>query len=296
MRFALSLLLLASSALAEEGFFPGSGGTALHYRFRPGAGEPIVLVHGFMVASEGWLGWEAGLFPDRPLLSFDRRGYPPSEGAPEDYRSLALLNNEDVGRAVAFATAKAESPKAGVVAISLGAHFLERVTPERVRWIALLNPGGVPLVPHQPPMKAALSWSFNATAAGRRFWLPTLRRAWERGVIRRVVTDLARLLADPRSPLVVAAEERFAQDPWAALVVEESLCGLFGHAPAWAPVPILIAVSDADELIPAGAYAELRSRLPAARNVSLPGGHLAPLTAPAPWIAAVTDFVLALRP
>src|SRR5262245_50394786 len=46
------LMCLAGSARAEEGFF-NSNGVQIHYKVS-GAGEPVVLIHGFSGSLETW--------------------------------------------------------------------------------------------------------------------------------------------------------------------------------------------------------------------------------------------------
>lgn len=292
---AAALLLQAAGALAlEEGRVSGAGGTPIHFLRRPGAGAPLVLVHGRSLGAEAFAAWEERLLPGRPLYIIHRRGYAPSGHGPAG-ATAHLLNAEDVARVVEQAAVESPDGRVGLVAFSLGARFLGAVPSRRLRWVALINPAAVALAPHLGPEQASQAWLLAQGDAASRLWPAAARRDWLRSTASFIAAATERRLreqgADERLLETVAA--RLASPGFAETLVAETLLGLFGPPPPWraSPAPVLLAVAADDELVPASAYEALERYLSAAgRTVNrrrLPGAHLAPVLDAGPWLREV---------
>lgn len=80
-------------------------GVTLHYRYRPGAGVPVVFLNSLGTDFRIWDGVIAGLDPDAPLLCLDKRGHGLSDEGPVTMALLvedvaALMDHLGLGHAV----------------------------------------------------------------------------------------------------------------------------------------------------------------------------------------------------
>lgn len=275
---------------------PGEGG--IHYRLRAGEGEGVLLVHGRTFGSEAFSLWE-GLLPGRPLLILDRRGYPPSEGWAEP---PAERNRADAAAAIGFLRSLSGSKKVGVAAFSLGARFLPELDPGQVRWVALINPSGPALISHLDPRKQAAADTLREGFERTRSWLPFAREAWMASAAWSIASDSReRLLRQGGDSPAAAAmlaelESRLSSPQYRDALVRETLFALYdgGWEVPETSIPVLLASSRSDELIPSGAYAQAGKRLAQGRRflriLELDGGHLGPLLEPGSLLDEIEAF------
>ncbi len=153
LMFVLSLLGSATCQ-AQESF--DSNGTKIHYTVA-GAGEPVVLIHGFIGSSQDWIAPPPFLPPaeqdkfktvfetlskDFMVIAADCKGHGRS-GKPKDAEHYGLEMIEDVVRLLDHLKIE----KAHIVGYSMGAFLAAKVVeahPQRVR-SAILGGGGAML-------------------------------------------------------------------------------------------------------------------------------------------------------
>jgi len=124
----------------KAGFADFDDGTRLHFAFREGTGPAVLVVHGRAVGPEGFQRWAADMFPGRPVLFLQRRGYS-GESDRLQLEDVHRRNAEDIGKAIDVARKMGGGGKVGILTHSLGAMILPRLDPAKVAWLALLNPG-----------------------------------------------------------------------------------------------------------------------------------------------------------
>lgn len=278
----------------EEGSFPGEGGVEIRYLFRRGKGPAILLVHGTILAAEAQKQGAEEFFPGRPVLALYRRGYAPSgipESAPE---SVGRENAADIAKAVEAARKLSGGEKVCIVAFSLGAMMLPPTEAERTLWVALVNPAASGMLGYMTPQQQALSWALKNAYEASRYWHPESRKAWIRAASGALSEDLIDLIraqqpeGDERFAdfLVERIRSRMERRAWQELIIEERLWAIFSSREMSIPsgVPVFMAASLSDGMIPAGVHDDLVARVKASaawvEDVRWPGGHLTPVFKP----------------
>ena len=251
----------------------------------PGAGEPVVFVHGLLASSATWDGVLAPASAGRPAIAVDLPGFGCSERPwPYDYsvggevRSLVgFLDARGIGRAILVGNSLG-----GATAMLLAADHPERVaalvlvapaTPEaRIGWpVRLMQARGLG--------EAALA------SANRPLVAYGLRR-WLFACPERVT---AHAIDDAWLPLTIPGTNR------AALRAVRSDRRRYLGLEARVRVPTLIVWGREDRVIPVGESERLRSRIAGSRLVVLPdSGHLPQREQPEAFARVVAEFVSAL--
>lgn len=269
----------------------GQGGTAVHEALingtrlawrEAGAGQPLVLLHGFPFDSRLWepqlgalpAGWRA-IAPDLRGFGRSRAGDLPltMEQHARDVR--ALLELLGIEQAV-------------VAGLSMGGYCalaLHRLDPARVRALVLCDTRAEP-----------------DTDENRRQRAAQVAIARERGVDDVVRPMLARLLAPAtvagNPALARGLEELMRGTPPATLVA--ALQGLASRPDAQPQlagirVPTLVLGGELDEITPPAVLRQLAADIPGARLELLPGaGHVSNLEAEAGFNAALHAFLAEL--
>lgn len=300
---ALSLLLLlllafpqarAQGPAFEERSFPGAGGTEIRYLFRPGQGPAVVVLHGTIMAAEALKQGAQEFFPGRPVLALYRRGYAPSGMTKSTPESLAAENEADIAKAIEQARGLSGGEKVCLVAFSLGAMMLPPIDPERVLWVALINPAGSGMLEALTPEKQAMAWGLKNAYEASRYWHPVYRDAWIDAASRALADEIVDLIhaQEPRDAgpfsafLIGRIEERLRGRAWRELIVQERVWALFPERRINLPrkVPVFMAGSAEDGMIPPGVHERLVERVKASaawvEDVRWPGGHLTPVFKP----------------
>lgn len=134
------LIVIASSARAEEGHFD-SGGVKLHYVVE-GQGEPVLLIHGF--AGNIFVQWRLpgilrSLADDYQVIAYDNRGHGRSD-KPHDPEMYGMEMVEDAVRLLDHL----QIERAHVVGYSMGAFIAAKLVtmyPDRVLSVTLGGAG-----------------------------------------------------------------------------------------------------------------------------------------------------------
>lgn len=309
-RFILLPLLLAfSQARAqgpafEERSFSGEGGVEIRYLFRPGKGPAILVVHGTILASEAQKQGAQEFFPGRPVLALYRRGYGPSGTPSSTPESIGRENMADVARAIVIARKLSGGEKVCVLTFSLGAMMLPPVDSGKILWAALVNPAAPGMLAYLTPEKQALSWSLKNVYEASRYWYPEYRQEWLRAASGALTDDLIDLIRRQQPEgeeafadfLIGRIHERMQRRAWQELIIQERLWALFFGDEANIPsgIPVFLAASRSDGMIPAGAHESLVSRVKASaawvEDVRWPGGHLTPVFKPDLLLGELTRF------
>ena len=278
----------------EEGSFTGADGAQIRYLFRRGTGPAVLVVHGTILAGEAQKQGVRGFFPGRPVLAMYRRGYSPSGLTPGDSAQIGPANVADIDKAVSLARELGGGEKVGILAFSLGAMLLPPTDPNKILWVALINPAAPDMVSYMAPDKQTLSWGLKNTYALSRYWYPSYKDAWTRATSRTLADDLIDRIREQQpvgdeafaDSLVDRIRLRMERKDFQELIIQERLWALFPQADMNIPkgVPVLIAASRSDGLIPSGAHDALVGRLGLSaswvKDVRWPGGHLTPMFAP----------------
>ncbi|MDE2291788.1 MAG: alpha/beta hydrolase, partial [Elusimicrobia bacterium] len=259
---ALHAAALTASAWTR-GSFASSDGARLGYEYRAGAGDPVLLVHGLGLGAASFAAW-GSLFPGRPLMVLERRGY----GAPAgdvDESDIGPANVADVSAAVDDARRLSGGARVGLVGYSWGALALPAPDPARMAWVAYVCPGVPGMSRYLPASEQALEaqtryWHAMARAGG-----PVALSSWLAEVIEPGVLQLA---AKARSLGMGAAADaltRRASDPaFLELYTDESLWAYAqdGAPPPARGVPVFVGYAEGDLVVPP---ASVRARVGALR-------------------------------
>jgi pimeloyl-ACP methyl ester carboxylesterase len=275
-------------------------GIQLRYRYRPGAGSPVLLVHGLGVGASGFDHW-LDFFPGRPLMILERRGYGSPAGR-VDEDDVGAVNQDDVSAAVEEARRLSGSARVGVLGYSLGAMILPPPDPSRVLWIALVCPG-------VPGMAQDLPASEQALEAQTRYWFGVARAggpasldAWLSSVMAPGILELS---AKARSLGLAAAADEVAAEAaspvFMNLYTQESLWA-YAQQDGFSPdplVPVFVGYAENDLVVPPAAVKRRAQGLAAAGArldvAHWPGDHLDALADPALVRPALEAFDAASR-
>jgi pimeloyl-[acyl-carrier protein] methyl ester esterase len=251
-----------------------------------GAGEPVLLVHGWAYASGVFDDLAADLARTRRVVRPDLRGHGRSSPGP---LTLAALAGDLAGVAAALALERAV-----VLGWSLGAQVALAALPRlgaRVRALVL--------VAATPRFTAGEGWPHGLPAQSVEVLAHRVRRDPARAVAR--FREGAFAEGERDGAAGARAAGRCAAlpvpDPAAALagldlLAREDLRGALG---AVAP-PTLVVHGGRDPVCPPGAGRALAAAIPGARLAELPGaGHLPFLTRPAAFADALGAFLGTLR-
>ncbi|MFH2203148.1 MAG: alpha/beta fold hydrolase [Elusimicrobiota bacterium] len=302
----LSLLLIPSARAAalESGEFNGAGGVKIGYLYRPGQGPAILVVHGTILGIESLKQGVGDFFPGRPVMGIYRRGYSPSGLAAAAKSDVVPLNVSDVATAVDIARTLGGGGKVGIMAYSLGALLLPETDPNKILWVALVNPAAPGMLGYMKAEQVAASWGLRNGYGLSRYWGPHYQESWMRSMAGALIDDLVRRIQAQQPAgqeefsefLIARIGERRRSLVWQELIVQERLCALFPENEPNLPrgVPVFIGASRSDGLIPQGAHDELVGRLSgrATRlaDVRWPGGHLSPMFEPDLLLQKLSDF------
>ncbi len=173
-RFALtlvcSLLVLPGGLHAEEATFD-SNGVKIRYLVE-GEGEPVLLIHGFVVNKElqwGLPGTIKALAKDHRVIALDNRGHGKS-GKPTDPKKYGMEMVEDAVRLLDHLKIK----KAHVVGYSMGAVITAKLMvthPDRL--LSATLGGAVPSAQAPSCRRSSARWrilSTRTTASARCSW------------------------------------------------------------------------------------------------------------------------------
>jgi pimeloyl-ACP methyl ester carboxylesterase len=288
----------------EEGSFRGAGGKEIHYLYRGGKGPAILLIHGTILAAEAQKQGAQEFFPGRPVMAIYRRGYAPSQVENSGPEALGFENAEDISKAIAIARDLGEGGKVCLLAFSLGAMMLPAVDAQSVLWAALVNPGAAGMLGHLPAEQQMLSWALKNSYEASRYWHPEARKAWIRSASQALADDLIDLIRTQQPQgaeefsdfLIERIRTRMQRRSWQELIIKERLWALFYSREVNLPknVPVFMAASRSDGMIPPEVYEELLARLKASaswvREVRWAGGHLSPVFAPDILIRELSSF------
>jgi pimeloyl-ACP methyl ester carboxylesterase len=251
------------------------GAYTLSYR-RAGAGDPVVLVHGFLAHSFVWDGVIALVAPRHDVIALDLLGCGASD-LPAD-ADLGLAAH--AGRLLAFLDVLA-LPRVHLVGHGVGGAIalLAAVrAPWRVRTVTTVNAAGYGR--EDTPLMRLVGTRFLPEAiyaVARVFARPLLRRRLGPGA--RVPPGMVEaFVSQYAAPQARAALRRFARD----VIGRHELSGardLLRHL----TVPTTLVWGMADRFRSFTTAERLHQDIPGARLVRLAGaGHLVPLDAPAP--------------
>ena len=286
----------------QENSFQSAGGASIHYRFRPGTGPAVLLVHGRSIDGEGFNRWMQS-FPGRAMMIIDRRGYGSSEAGELTVENLGEMNHKDIEKAVDIAGALGGSGKTAIVTISLGGMLLPKLSPDKVAWVGLINPGVFGMMKYMDSQTTLASWGVINGYNLSLFWLPPARAVWIEttgSVMTQALIDQIREsgvgAAGFGNTLSHQLDAEISNYGYNELVVQETVWFLTspGSLSIDPHIPVFLGTSDSDEVVPQGAYAHLREQLQGSASVlranHWPGGHLAPLMDPALVLPSLQDF------
>jgi 2-succinyl-6-hydroxy-2,4-cyclohexadiene-1-carboxylate synthase len=248
-----------------------------------GAGDPVVLIHGFTQSGEAWRPLVRRLGTDHLVVAVDLPGHGASAAVAADLRQGAVMVG-DAGRAAAMA-AGGEGP-AAYVGYSLGGRFalhLALARPELVnRLVVVSATGGI----DDPDERAARRASDEVIA----------ERVERDGVAAFVRWWLERPLFSTLPPAAAALDSRLGGSA-AGLASSLRLAGAGTQQPLWERLgslrmPVLVVAGALD-----GRYTDQAHRLvaaigPNARLAVIAGaGHACHLEAPEAWLEVVGPFL-----
>ncbi len=270
-------LLLASSLPAEGAPSPDPAGktpAGLYYE-ATGAGDPVVLIHGFSLDRRMWDPHVATLAERYRVVRYDLRGHGLSEAPTEPYRAHDDLLS--VYRALGI-------EKAVLVGLSAGAEVavdFALAYPERVSRLVLASPG---LSGYQP--QGSFEWMAPVVARLREGDFEAASREW-------VETPLMKIAGDPdadaRMRGVVLDNARiWSYSPQHQQRLDPPAVGRL----ATLQVPTLVMVGELDLPDTQRVADVLADGIEGARKVTIPGvGHLLNLAAPERFEAEVLKFL-----
>ena len=260
-----------------ESGYADVNGTRLYYE-TAGAGDPLVLVHGFGLDRRMWDNQFADFARYRRVVRYDLRGFgrsaPPEVG--QGYRHVddlkALLDRLDIDQAALVGLSLG-----GLIALNGALEY-----PDRVSALVLVDAiiSGWPMSPDWDEEFGQVRRAANARGveAGRQGWLnismfaPTREHPEAGTLLRQMIADWSAWQFANRDPenTSIQAVERLGEVRSPTLVV-------VGERDQ----PDFHAVADA-----------LTRGIPLARKVVVPGaGHMVPMEAPAEFNALVIGFL-----
>lgn len=245
--------------------FIDSGGVSIHY-VDEGAGDPVVLVHGFAASLEA--NWRAPgvisalITAGRRVIALDCRGHGKSD-KPRDFKAYGGTRMADDVLAVMD---KLSVDRADLVGYSMGgliAASLPVRHPERFRSVTLAGVG-------------------DALVAG----FPAERSA---SIARALESDDGGKSENPAARAFRVFAERSGNDLSALAAMQRARRGGFDPAKlAAVKLPVMVLVGAADTLI--GSADRLAAAIPGATYVKVPGDHLSAVAAPQ-FRRAIVDFL-----
>ncbi len=256
----------------------------LHYE-DAGAGDPIVLVHGWAFASGVFADLAAHLARTRRVIRPDLRGHGRSAPGPFGLAELA--------RDLAALADALGLERAVVVGWSLGAQIALAALPLLRRRLA-----GLVLASGTPRFTAGDGWEHGLPAQSVEVLAHRVRRDPARAVarFREGAFVPGELDAPARARVDALAAALPAPDPAAAragldLLAREDLRAALGAV----DLPVLVVHGERDAICPAGAGRALAAAIPGARHLELPGaGHAPFLSRPDAFRGALDAFLGAL--
>lgn len=235
-------------------------GIRLRYR-ESGAGEPIVLLHGFVDDMQVWFGLGDSLATEHRVIALDQRGHGESD-APAGASGYGREMGEDVIRLLDHLGLR----RAHLAGHSMGAVIASYVAvrhPDRVATVSLLAP------------------AFYADSAAAASIMMPFAEDLERGVglrnlLRRFAPELTDSAANAFNAELMAAGDR---DMMIGIMRSFGAFTVGQQGAATASVPALVAIGDADVLVTQAR--DLSGWWPHARLLEVPGAdHMGILGSP----------------
>ncbi|MEV0598639.1 alpha/beta hydrolase [Streptomyces sp. NPDC050315] len=266
--------------------FASTAGTVRWERFGPEDADPVVLLHGTPFSSYVWQEIARALAPRYQVYVWDMPGYGASEKREGQDVSLAAQ-----GEVFAELLAHWELTRPSVVAhdfggaVALRAHLLHGAEYSRLALVdpVALAPWGSPffrLVGEHAPVFEQLPPALHL-ALVREY----IRSASHRGLSDDVAGELARPWSGETGQAafyrqIAQADQRYTDE------IQEKYAGI--------DLPVAVCWGTEDTWIPVAKAHELAAAIPGARlQLIADAGHLVPLDAPAPLLAALLDFLTA---
>jgi pimeloyl-[acyl-carrier protein] methyl ester esterase len=256
----------------------------LHYE-DAGAGDPVVLVHGWSFASGVFADLAEHLAPTRRVVRPDLRGHGRSSPGPFALADLA-------GDLAALADAL-RLERAVIVGWSLGAQVALAAVPLLRRRLA-----GLVLVSATPRFTAGEGWEHGLPAQSVEVLAHRVRRdagravarfrdgAFVEGELDGAARDRVAILA-AALPAPDAASARAGLDLLARVDLRAALPAM--------DLPVLVVHGERDPICPVAAGRAVAAAVPGARLVEVPGaGHAPFLSRPDAFRAALASFLEAL--
>ena len=265
-----------------RGEFVDVGGTRLYYYASGsrGAGEPLLLVHGFPTSSHLW----ARVVPLLPagyrVIVPDLLGYGRSDPAPPNGPATDLTVAGHARRMIRLLDVLGVE-RAGVIGHGIGAAValdMWRAQPQRVTRLGLVNPVD------SPSRATGAPWAARLSLLGGRFpaaiLLSGLRRRLARlyadaAVHGPAIDQYLRPFRGPQGRAALVGHMR-------ALTTDAALAATDAQtASAMAPpVSTAIVCGDQDPLVPAAAADRLRASIAGSTVHRVAGGHFSPEESP----------------
>jgi pimeloyl-ACP methyl ester carboxylesterase len=247
-----------------------------------GAGQPLVLVHGFPLSREMWKPQVDALQSEYRVLAPDLPGFggtaPLSDPPSMDGMTDVVANFLDAVN-VREPVALGGLSMGGYVALAFARRY-----PDRLRALILADTRSEP--------------DDETGKANRDKMIAYAKEHTATGVIEQMMPKMVSGETQTRRPEVVAEVRRIAgmQSVGGIIAALMAMRDRPDAAPGLAPitVPTLVLVGADDALTPPAMSQNLAGRIPGARLVSIPGaGHLSNMEKPADFTAAVADFLRA---
>jgi pimeloyl-ACP methyl ester carboxylesterase len=260
------------------GRFADIAGRRIHYVERPGAGVPVVLLHG-MPGTHLDFEQVVDELPGAHTIAVDRPGYGWSEGGPLDFQSQidvipALFDRLGIQRGVLVGHSFG-----GLLALGVAARF-----PEVVAGLALIAPSGGGL--RSGPFRMAAAWLVRVTA------LPGVRQLNDLtvgGLTRRVGAVIDGRFAfapDPVDPeyrrrlgAVTLHDDNLRAMAEDRLAYHRNIDWVDQRLPAL-KVPAVVVLAQGDHPIPIRHGRRLAAALRGSELIEVPGGHMLPIVQP----------------
>ncbi len=243
---------------------------------QPGAGAPVVLLHGFPFDRRMWQAQRSALATHRLLLP-DLRGHGESEASPPPYsiKSLAEDLRRELDHLGLDRIALGGLSMGGYVALAFAARY-----PERLHALLLLDTH--PKADPPEVRRARADQAARVRKSGPEAVIDELmnRLVGERDVDPEVVALTREMILGTSRDGMVGALEGMASRP-------DSTPGL-----AAISCPTLVVVGSDDTIAPPAMAREMAAAIPHAELVEIPGaGHLSPLEHPPLVNAGLVRFL-----